>query len=115
MALITKMLKQKAVYWAKASTDVYGADSWSAAAEISVRWEEKHVYYRNKNGVEVVSNAVVYVGSDVVEGGWLWQGTLLSLPSGSTDPRKVAGAWQIGGFNKTPNLKCTLYLRTAYL
>ena len=115
MSILVKMLKQKAVYWAKSGTDVYGSDSWSSAAEVSVRWEGKAQLYMDSKQVQRVSTAVVYVGSDVVEGGWLWQGTLLSLPSGSVDPRKVVGAYEIKAFNKTPNLKCTAFLRCAFL
>ena len=115
MALVTKMLKQKAVRWAKSGTDTYGADTWSAAAEVSVRWEDKAVLFMDKNNVQTVSSAVVYVGSDVKVGDWLWLGTLISLPSGSVDPRKVAGAYEVKSFGKVPNLKCTLFLRTCYL
>jgi hypothetical protein len=114
MALITKMLKQKCVRWPKSGTDEYGKDSWGTAVEVSVRWEAKNQLVKNSKGEEKVSSSTVYVASDVVEGDWLWLGTLTSLPSGSTDPRKVVGAYQVLAFNKTPNMKATLFLRTAY-
>ena len=117
MAIIKKMLKQQAVYWPLASetSDAYGQPVYDTAYQMKCRWEDVSVEFLKSDGTSKVSQAIVYVQSDVVAGGVLWLGTLADVPASLTDPKLNAGAFEIQRFEKLPDLKNKLYLRTAYL
>ena len=117
MRLITKMLKQYAVYWPLSATelDKFGQPTYGTAVEIKCRWQDQSEEYLDYNGVRKISKAKVYVASDVDVGGVLWQGRLTAVPTSTTVPKKNAGAFEIQRFDKMPDLKVRKYLRTAYL
>jgi len=117
MRLITKMLKQWAVYWSLSSTEVdaYGQPTYGTYVEIRCRWQAHNEEVLNEQGVLKTSKAKVYVASDVDVGGVLWQGRLVDVPTSTTEPKKNADAFEIIRFDKMPDLKCKQFLRTAYL
>ena len=117
MSLITKMLKQWAVYWPLSATelDAYGQPVYGTAVEIKCRWEDRLEEFLDSDGVRKISKAKVFVASDVVVGGVLWQGLLVNVPTSTTIPKKNAGAFEIRRFDKMPDIKIRKYLRVAYL
>ena len=117
MSLITKMLKQWAVYWplSSAEVDAYGQPTYGTAVEIKCRWQARNEEVLDATGVLKSSKAKVYVASDVDVGGVLWFGRLANVPTSTTEPKKNIGAWEIIRFDKMPDLKCRQYLRIAYL
>lgn len=115
MSLITRMRKQKAVYWGSPTPDGTGDYTFATAVEIDCRWEDTQKLIRDSQGKEIVATAKVYVDRDVVVGGFLKLGTLVSLASDHTNPRLIEGAQEIRSFGKLPNFKVTEYLRTAWL
>ena len=114
MGIITKMLKQTAVYWAPSGADEYGIPTWATPVEISCRWEDSTAEFTDADGERKMSKAIVYVSQDVEERGVL---LLSDLNSGidQDNPKANDGAWEIRRFDKLPNLKVSEYLRTAYL
>lgn len=114
MSIITRMLKQIAVYWAPLAPDKFGKTTYAAPVEITCRWEQRDEEFKDRDGSVLISPAVVYVGQDVVVGGMLMLGELTSSVD-ETNPRANAGAWEIGRFDKLPTLRATRFLRTVYL
>ena len=123
MGILTRMLKQTAVYWPPGSEasggsdfDDYGKPLYGAAVEISCRWEDVSVEYIDAQGTNRTSNAIVYTSIDVKPRGVLLLAALASLAGSQlTDPKSNDGAWEIRRFDKLPTLRATKNLRTAYL
>lgn len=114
MSLITRMLKQTAVYWSPATLDDFGQPTWNAGVEISVRWEDVTEEFMDADGNLTKSRAKVFVSQDVVTKGVLMLGALESTVD-DIDPKANSGAWEIRGFHKLPNIRATEFLRTAFL
>lgn len=115
MGLLTRMRKQKAVYWSPAGVDNYGERTYAEGIELMVRWENTAVEFTDQDGRRSLSRAIVFVGQDVVPGGVLWLGPLAGLSGDRTKPPLNSGAEPIRQFEKMPNLRVTEYLRRAYL
>ncbi len=116
MSIITKVLKQTAVWWSQGSAapDEYGQPVVAAPIEIKVRWEDAAEEFIDKDGTKQLTRAVVMVDRDVSVGDVLMLGTL----GGVTDfgrAKNNAGAWEVRAFDKLPNLRVSEYLRTAKL
>jgi len=116
MRIISKMLKQKAVYWELSSVefDNYGQPIPSTPIEIDVRWEDVSEEFLDANGTMQLSKAKVYVDRDVELGGVLMLGELDSSVD-EDNPKENENAWEIRRFEKLPTLKATQFLRTCYL
>ncbi len=117
MSLITKMLRDWAVYWPLSATELsaYGQPTYGTAIEIRCRWQDRQEEYFTPDNVRKISKAKVFVDRDVVVGGVLWQGQLIDVPTSLTSPKKNAGAFEIQRFDKIPDLKYRKFLRKAYL
>jgi len=115
MKIIDKMLIQTAVYWGAPVAGGRGSSTFATAIEISVRWEDTQELFIDKFGVEKTSKAIVYVGQDVVVGGFLYLGELTDLDSNHSDPQIIDGAHEIRAFGKLPTLKGDQFLRTTWL
>ncbi len=121
MSIITRMLKQTAVWWPLASMessgsdyDNYGQPIVTDPVEIDVRWEDVSEEFLDKDGVVQLSRARVYVDRDVEVGGVLMLGELTDITDATT-PKENENAWEIRRVEKLPNLRNTEYLRTCYL
>lgn len=116
MSIITKMRRQNGVYWGSPVPAGDGSYTYATPVNIKCRWQGTNNLFITKDGDESVSKAVVFVDRDVEEGGWLWLGTVETLPTGaSTDPRLAPRSGMIRSFDKSPNLKATEFLRKAIL
>jgi len=113
MSIITRMLKQNAVFWAFESYDKYGAPQYSMAENISCRWEDKCEEFIDAFGDKQLSRSIVYVSKDTPVKGVLCLGDTIDVNSG--EPLGNPNAWEIRRFEKIPNLRNTEYLRIAYL
>jgi len=121
MGIITKMRKQKAVYWPPGSDvsggldyDDYGKPLYADPVEIDCRWEDVAQEFVDTRNEITFSQAIVYVDRDVGLRGVLMLGTLADVTD-LDDPKSNENAWEIRRFDKLPNLRNTEYLRTAYL
>jgi hypothetical protein len=122
--IITRMLKQRLVYWAYAGVDNFGKPKFSPPVEIRGRWEDCNEQFTAPNLVTSVSSAKVYVGQDVLVKGVLWLSTKRwTDPAGSaiaqlvstTNPFANPRAFSIQRFDKLPTIRATKFLRTVYL
>ena len=113
MGILSKMLRQKAVYWAPLGAGANGQATFAAPVELRVRWEDSKKLVKDPTGEEFTSDALVYVSEDVKAKGMLWLGALDS--STPDDPNELDDAVSIRQFEKLPDIKCKKFLRTAYI
>ena len=116
MSIITRVLRQKGVYWEPSATKGYDGNttSWLTPVSVNVRWTEKERYHVLESGTQVVSQTSVMTNIDTLKGGFLYLGLLADVLA-VTDPRTQVGAWEIMKTEKTPNLRATEFLRIAHL
>ena len=113
--LLTKMLKQTAVYWSPGSGfDAYGQPVWGEPVELLCRWEDTNVEFIDPQGTRQVSQARVFVGQDLEVGGVLMLGSTADTDS-SLDPKANPGAFEIRSVSKAPDLRASRFLRTVML
>ncbi len=103
-------MPQAATYWGPPVRDAFGVPVFPASAPIGVRWEDKSVLFRDAQGQEVTSEAVVYTNQQVQIGGYLFLGT-----STQVDPRTESTAAAIRGIGRTVNLRASKRLNKAML
>lgn len=119
MSIITRMRRERAVYWAQIAPNDYGEMAYGEPVEISCRWDEEQREFIRADNTKQLSRAVVYVDRDMKPGDFLRFGTLEDIEdsSGSVDsvPRNYAQAWEVLGWERMPNLRATEFLRIAYL
>ena len=119
MGIIKSMRRQVAVYWSLSNAavkyDAYGNPITQVVpVEIKCRWDQMQTEFIDAEGTKRLSQAVVFVDRDVDIGGSLFEGVLSDLVDPS-DPNKNPGAFEIKAFTRTPNLKNTETLLTAFL
>lgn len=123
MSIITKVLKQKAVYWApiedgnfeyQAAFDDFGNKRQSEPIELDVRWEDIQEEVVNAAGSTVMVSNKVMVSADVKLGGYLMFGTLDDVDD-RDNPLGNALTYEIMKFEKIPNIRASEFLRVAYL
>ena len=116
MRILTKMLKQTAVYWplGSAGYDNYGQPIPATPIEIRCRWEDVNEEYISSSGTREVSRAKVFVDRDVDVGGVLMLGMLTDVDD-VNNPKANEGAWEIKRFDKIPTLKADQFLRRVFL
>ena len=115
MSIITKVLRQKAVYWPPGDRDKYGRNTFGSPVEIKCRWDDKIQEVVQEDGSETMSVAEVMVDRDLAVGGVLLLGELDTEKENATRPDLLAGASFIGTWEKNPNLKATEFVRTVYM
>lgn len=114
MSIIVKMRKQLAVWWQRNPTpDRYGAYTFASPVEIKVRWDDASVEFLDPMGEKQTSRSVVYTDRAMTPGDRLSRGELDSNTPG--DPLSVTDTYEVRRFDRTPNLRATETLFTAYL
>lgn len=113
MSIITKMRKQKAVWWQRKAPDRYGKYSFGSPVEIDCRWDDTTEDFVNMQGETEGSRAVVYVDRVLSIGDRLKRGEMES--DTPVDPLTIPDAFAIKRFDQNPNMKATEFLLTAYL
>lgn len=98
MVAFTRYMNQVATYWEPNGNDGFGGVTFAAPVEIMCRWEDKAVLFRDSQGREVVSDAIVYPDRSLSVGGYLALGSFEDA-----DPRSV-GAKEIRQSNASPSL-----------
>lgn len=108
----SKDMHQVATYWAPGTNDGFGKLSFAGVDPVIVmcRWQPTNTLYRDAQGRELVSDAVVYVASEVEVRGYLALGDFTrdsgaETGSGSSvDPFSIAGAKEIRLVQRSPSL-----------
>jgi hypothetical protein len=104
----TDNMPQCATYWAPGGNDGWGGITPAPPKAIACRWQDKAQMFRTPEGLEVVSQSIVYTSEDVKVGGHL----LL----GDTQARTpTLAARQVRQVDKSPSLDGDRVLHKAYL
>lgn len=113
MTFLTKNHNQFITHWAVGATkDKFGNPVFSSPVVLKGRWEDVNELFVDIDGNELVSNAKIFLGTDVTTGDYLMN---RSFESGETDPTVTGGAFRIRKFNKTPDLKGRQFERVAFV
>jgi len=121
---MTRILKQKVVYWAYSGVDKYGKPKYGSPIEIKARWEDVNEQFTTPSMTVAMSLAKVYVDRDLLVNGVLWlsskrandpDGSAIAELTDTVKPLSNPGAHQIQRFDKLPDIKILKTLRTAYL
>lgn len=67
--IYTRNMRQAAIYYPPTGQDAFGQPSFGAGQDVLVRWQDKADLFRDAQGREVVSSAVVYVSEECEIGG----------------------------------------------
>lgn len=116
---VSRMCKQKAVYWQPSVNDGYGKYTFEEPEEILVRWDDeissmaKDSSSRikiSKDGKEYISIATIITTNVPTEGsggwnldGYLFLGEIADLPS-SLSPYDTEGAYEIKNMESIPDI-----------
>lgn len=103
----TRGMNEAATYWPSGTTDEFNRVSYGAAVAIICRWEDKVVMFRDSQGNEVASEAVVYVDRELEIGGRLAYGTLSGTPPAESREIRQRG--------RSPSLDATRALHKVFL
>lgn len=109
----TTTLNQKASYWPPVGNDATGGKTFRNVVTIDCRWQDDAVLFRDQQGRESVSDAIVYTEYAVQPGGMLLLGELAGV---AIDANPVArGAMTIRRVGASPSLQDDQTIRKAYL
>lgn len=103
-------MHQRATYWHPGVNDGFGNLSFAAVVPVAImcRWEDKAVLFRNSQGQEEVSDAVIYPDRPLLLRGFVALGD--HVETGPVDPRRLAGAREIRFAGSSPSLTAGLVL-----
>lgn len=108
MSWITRSLKQTITRWTPSGApDMYGNTSWTISY-VKGRWEDTQIKTVDTNGVDFISNAVVYLASDVITGDFLALGTF-------STPTPYSTAREVKNVSKIPSIRGNVIERKAVM
>lgn len=70
------LLIQDALYWAPPQRDGFGGYVWGDPIGVKSRWESRETITYSPEGSEVVASTIVWVDTDVLQGGYLLKGNI---------------------------------------
>ncbi len=122
MSLITRALKQWAIYWPPGSLNKYGEATPGDPIALRVRWDDTNEEQVDAKGQTFTTMSSVMVDRDLAVGG------LLALSTGTSEETVLQDAATIGDppveddrvhpirkTSKNPNIKAKEFLRQAFL
>lgn len=98
-------LTQDITYWAFLGKNEYNESLFDTPVTLKARWEDRAVLFRNSEGQEVISSAVIYPIYKLELKGYVKRGIVADL-----DPTGLSGAFEIRQSGDSPNLKGTITL-----
>ena len=102
---------QDITHWPTLTKDGLGGFTFAAPVLLKGRWEDKQELFRDKNGEEVLSEAWVYLETDIVIGDYIAEND----QTGTPDPTTLQDAHQVRQFIKIPDLRQNDFERKAML
>lgn len=95
----TESMPQAATYWPPTGNDGYGGTGLGDPEARACRWQDHSELFRDAQGREVLSHAVVYVDAAVELGGFLYLGETeeATPPAGALEVRQVAASPSLDG------------------
>lgn len=105
MTAFSEYMEQTATYWEPGVPDGTGGLDFSSVTPVLItcRWQDKSELFRDQQGREQISNAVVYPDRAVAIRGYLALGDHTGSDD-PDDPREVEGAAEIRAIQKSPSL-----------
>lgn len=98
MTAYTENLNQVATYWPPAANDGAGGVGYGAAVAIKCRWQNVQKLFRDAQGNEKVSEAIVYVDRELENGGVMKLGTHAgAAPSDAIEVRAKGSSPELNG------------------
>ncbi len=85
--MLQDKLNQVATYWPPGVPDPFGGTSWGKPRLLKVRWQAHQKLIRNREGKEVVSEAIVYTTEELDLDGRICLGE-----STADDPTTLSGS-----------------------
>lgn len=101
----SRNMRQDLTYWAPLGKNEYNQTTFAAPVTVKCRWEDRAVLFRNSEGQEVISSAVIYPISPLELKGYVKKGIHADL-----NPIGLAGAFEIRQSGDSPNLTQTIKL-----
>lgn len=103
-------MRQTLTYWANTGVDRFGKQSFAAPRQLLCRWQDVAVLFKDANGQQRTSSAVVYPIEPLELNGWIKMGA-----DASVNPVGVAGAYEILQEGDSPNLRGTITLNKVFV
>lgn len=114
---IEKYLHQTLVYWRRTGGTAT-SPMHAQPVEIKCRWEDANTEVIEPRGRTVISNSHIYTAVDMVEGSWVFLGTLAQwrqLPGYPKLPDFNQGGRELTRSMRTPDIKARHILYEWYL
>ena len=108
-------LRDTITYWRVTGNDGFGGYTLAAPTVLRARWTEGQQKFVNASGEEDVSQATVYLESDVVIGDWIALGNYKFEPDPFNPAEGVITPYRVRGFSRVANLRNSTNLRTAFI
>ena len=105
MAYYARNMTQDATYFPPDGQNAFGDLAFGGPVAVKVRWQNKADLFRDAQGREVMSSAIVYVDQPVTVGGRLGLGVLTD----ASDAREIRNA------GESPSLRGDVILVKAWL
>lgn len=109
---IARHLRDVLTLWTVSGRDGFGGYTFADPVTILGRWEQSQQKFITDAGEESVSQAIVYLGSDVTVGDWLGEGDLTASPDPTID---TVSSFRIRGFSRVANLRNSSNNRRAFI
>ena len=110
MDLAAKM-PHSATYWPPAGNDGFGLVGFGAPSLLACRWQDTQTMFRDAQGRDVMSDAVIYAASPVLVAGYLAPGDQTQI----ANPRDSEGAREIRQVGTSPSLDGSMELVKVFL
>lgn len=108
--IYSRNMPMTATYWDFLGVDAYGQSILDAPITIRCRWQDQAVLYKDAQGQQRVSSAIIYPAQEVAIKGWLKLGI-----DATTSPVGLAGAHEIQQVGQSPSLDNRMRLLKVYL
>lgn len=108
MTVFARHMEQSATYWAPVANDGFGGKAYSAPVVIRCRWQDTNVLFRDAQGQQLTSDAIVYPDRALEITGKLALGEFI-------DPDPVASAREIRQRQISPSLSNDEELHKVFL
>ena len=102
---------QDITVWQPGVNDGFGGFTFPAPTLIKGRWEQKQELFMDPKGEELMSEAIVYIDTDVTIGQYIAEGDQTAI----ADPTTLSDAHRIKQYMKIPDLRFNSFERKAIL
>lgn len=103
-------MTQDVTYWAPGVANEFDEITFPDPVVLKCRWQDVAVLFRNAQGQEVISNAVIYPAYKLELKGYVKKGINTDV-----NPQGLDGAFEIRQSGDSPNLGGTLTLNKVFV